>query len=175
MTLKLGSHEMIMVSFCKACIDFPRYIILLSDWMEWPKMFNELTGIKKNPTIIIWSDSEIEEKYHTTIHTRNVTPNHWPNLQNSQESAWKMYTEGLFYSSIVQLNKTHSTLLNRITAAVVGAGQQQPALSLTTSTQRIICLADRHKSFSNSCQMPLLSCFDSTFSNIYCTKTCMQS
>ena len=39
-----------MVSFCNASIDFPRQIIPLSEWMEWPKTSNELTGIK-NPTI----------------------------------------------------------------------------------------------------------------------------
>ena len=49
MTLKLDIHDLIMVSFCKACIDFPRYSRLLSEWMERPKTFNELTGIK-NPT-----------------------------------------------------------------------------------------------------------------------------
>ena len=32
----------------KTYIDFPRWI-LLSEWMEWPKTFNELKG-KKNPT-----------------------------------------------------------------------------------------------------------------------------
>ena len=52
MILQLDIHDMIMVSFCKACIDFPRWIILLSEWMEWPKTFNELTGIK-NPNIIV--------------------------------------------------------------------------------------------------------------------------
>ena len=46
-TLKLNSHDMIMVSFCKACIDFPRQIILLSERMEWPKTYNELTEIEK--------------------------------------------------------------------------------------------------------------------------------
>ena len=49
MPLKLNSHDIIMVSFYKACIDIPRQI-LLSEWMEWPKTSNELTGIK-NPTI----------------------------------------------------------------------------------------------------------------------------
>ena len=39
------SHDMIMVPFRKACTDFPRQLILLSEWMEWPKTFNELTGI----------------------------------------------------------------------------------------------------------------------------------
>ena len=40
-----------MVSFCKTCIDFPGQILPLSEWMEWLKTFNELTGIK-NPTIV---------------------------------------------------------------------------------------------------------------------------
>ena len=57
MTLKLNNHDMIMVSFWKACIDLPDKSSS-SEWMEWPKTFNELTGIK-NPTITAASQVRI--------------------------------------------------------------------------------------------------------------------
>ena len=53
MTLKLNNHDMIMCHSLKhVFIYFPRQILFLSEWMEWPKTFHELTGIK-NFTIIL--------------------------------------------------------------------------------------------------------------------------
>ena len=53
----LNNHDMIM-SFWKACIDFPGYTLLISERMEWPKTFNELTDFffksHYNKQLLLW-------------------------------------------------------------------------------------------------------------------------
>ena len=56
----INNHD--MTFFSKVCIDFPRQIFLLSEWKEWQKTLDKLTGIKqshyeKTPWLLVQAPS----------------------------------------------------------------------------------------------------------------------